>query len=99
MDKTQLEAIIKAAVEQALAAAQTVTPETLPFDEESTLQPAKRSPKLVNPRHFYNADEDAIIIALVNRGCKYDEIRQVLKIQVTSSAIGNRYRYLTGQKS
>jgi len=68
--------------------------------EEETEQAPKRKPnKLTKPRHYWTEEEDALVVALVARGCKYSEIAQALKIDVTASAVGNRYLAIKGGQS
>jgi hypothetical protein len=69
--------------------------------EQEQPEPApKRKPnKLVNPRHYWTPEEDALIIALRARGCTFPEIVQALKVDVTAGAVGNRHLSLQGGQS
>jgi DNA-binding NarL/FixJ family response regulator len=65
--------------------------------EEETQQAPKR--KRTKPNHRWTPEEDAIVLALVGRGCKYAEIAQALKLDVSASAVGNRYLAIKGGQS
>ena len=86
MDKTQLEAIVKAAVEQALAAAQTETLEKLPFDDE----PTKPTRQWNRPKHDWTHEEEAVIRFGHLKGHQDKDILAFLKIDVSESAVCNR---------
>jgi hypothetical protein len=64
---------------------------------EETEQVPKR--KRIKPNHRWTREEDAIVLALVGRGCKYAEIAQALKLDVSASAVGNRYLAIKGGQS
>ena len=93
MNNEQLEAIIRAAVEQAIAATQTANPETLPFDTEAET-PNKRVHK--NEHVKWTNEKMALVMLLHDLGYTANQIAEIAKLGCTKWAVNNRLQTIQG---